>query len=150
MNVMHPHAFGAPERLSALRLEIATRRKARQVNLGVVCRQHHDRLRDAARRCDQSARAAIGRLLDVVASDADWSPTVGRALRAAARGLSAVAARLSHAPATADEIAWLRDRLAEIAAQDARVTALEAVFAATGSEAERKGPARRSKATRPR
>lgn len=32
-------------------------------------------------------------------------------------------------PAKADALAWLRDRLAEIAAQDARVTALDAVLA---------------------
>ena len=129
MNVAAPHAFAAPERLRSLRLETAMCRKARQVNLSLLIRQHQQSLSDAARRCDRSARAALDRLIETVALDAPWTPATARALKAAVQGLSTAAARLSHAPDAADALAWLRDRLAEIAAQDARVAALDAVLA---------------------
>ncbi|WP_333834911.1 hypothetical protein [Rubrimonas sp.] len=148
MSVLYPHAFAAPERLRVLRLEITTRRRARQVNLTLLFRQHDHALRDAARRCDQSARVALGRLMTAVAADGAWTAALGRDLRAATRGVSAVVARLSHAPATADAMAWLRDRLVEVVAQDARVTALEAVLAAHRPEAGGEGAARGSKPRR--
>lgn len=138
MNVVLPHAFAAPEQLRALRLELAARRKARAVNLGLLVRQHENTFRDAARRCDRSARAAAERLIETVASDAPWTPATGRDLRAAVRGLSAAAGRLPHAPETGDSLAWMRDRCAEISAQDARVTALDAVLAAHCPTAARK------------
>lgn len=137
MKIAAPHAFAAPEQLRAMRLDLATRTKARQVNLGLLCRQNEDMLRDAAQRCDASARGAINRLLDAVTDDAPWTPAIGRDLRAAIRGLSVRIARLSHAPAAADAQAWLRDRLAEIAAQDAQVIALESALAAYWPEAAR-------------
>ena len=130
MNVVRPHVFAAPERQRALRLEAAMVRKARQVNLGLLVRQHEDKLHDAAQRCDRSAREAVMRLRAAVANDDRWTPATSRDLKAAIRGLSVAASRLSHAPATADALAWLRDRLAEIAAQDVRATALDAVLAA--------------------
>lgn len=129
MNQQTHHVFAAPERLRALRLELATSRRARHVNLSVLVRQHEEKLRNAATRCDKSARVAIHRLIDVVAADARWTLTTRRDLRAAVRGVSAAVSRLSHA-SVADEIAWLRDRLREIEAQDARISALDAVVAA--------------------
>jgi hypothetical protein len=136
-HVANPHAFAAPERLRALRLEAAMARKARQVNLGLLVRQHEDSLRSAAQRCDLSARAALHRLIATVAADDPWTPATARDLRAAVRGLSASIGRLAHAPETADALAWLRDRIAEIVAQDARVTALDAALAAIWPAAAR-------------
>ncbi|SEB06456.1 hypothetical protein [Rubrimonas cliftonensis] len=149
MNIVTtPHAFAAPERLRALRLEAAMARKARHVNLGLLVRQHEDSLRSAAQRCDHSARAALHRLIVAVETDDRWTPATARDLRAAVRGLSASIGRLAHAPETAEALAWLRDRIAEIAAQDARVTALDAVLAAHWPAAARQvagQPARRGR-----
>ena len=130
MNVVRPYVFAIPERLRALRLEAAMIQKARAVNLGLLLRQHEDKIHDAEQRCDRSAREAIIRLRAAVANDERWAPATSRDLKAAVRGLSVAAARGSHAPELADALAWLRDRLAEIAAQDARATALDAVLAA--------------------
>lgn len=125
------HAFATPERLAEMRNDIAARRKARQVNLGVLAGQHGATLRALARRhADMSARTAVERLVAAGARHEAWTPATGRDLRAAVRGLSAAAGRLGAAPIAADALAWHLDRLRELLAQDSRIAALEAALEA--------------------
>lgn len=134
---IHAHAFASDEKLKALRAAVAAARKARLVNLGILVRQHRVVLEEAARRCDVSARGAVGRLIDAVDQETAWSPTTTRDLRAAVRGLGAAAVRAA-TPTQGDRLAWLRDRAAEVLAQDMQTAALETSLAACLPSAARR------------
>ncbi len=130
MNVITHHAFASPAMLAALRADIAARRKARGVNLAIHARQHGAALLSLARfRLDRSAQAALDRLVAAGAAEDRWMPATTRDLRAVVRGLGAVLARRP-AGSAADALAWHAERLRELSAQDARITALEAVLEA--------------------
>jgi len=129
MNAITPHAFASPATLAALRNDIASRRKARQVNLGIILGRHGAALCALARRhADRPALLAAERLVAADARREMWTPATSRDLRAVCRGLSAAVARATGP--VADTLAWRLDRLRELSAQDARIAALEAVLEA--------------------
>ena len=129
MNAITPHAFASPATLAALRNDIASRRKARQVNFGIILGRHGAALCALARRhADRPALLAAERLVAADARREMWTPATSRDLRAVVRGLSAAVARATGP--VADTLAWRLDRLRELSAQDARIAALEAVLEA--------------------
>jgi len=129
MNAITPHAFASPATLAALRNDIASRRKARQVNFGIILGRHGAALCALARRhADRPALLAAERLVAADARREMWTPATSRDLRAVCRGLSAAVARATGP--VADTLAWHLDRLRELSAQDARIAALEAVLEA--------------------
>jgi len=129
MNAITPHAFASPATLAALRNDIASRRKARQVNFGIILGRHGAALCALARRhADRPALLAAERLVAADARREMWTPATSRDLRAVCRGLSAAVARATGP--VADTLAWRLDRLRELSAQDARIAALEAVLEA--------------------
>ena len=130
MNAITPHAFASPATLAALRNDIASRRKARQVNFGIILGRHGAALCALARRhADRPALLAAERLVAADARREMWTPATSRDLRAVVRGLTAAVARRA-AGSAADTLAWHLDRLRELSAQDARIAALEAVLEA--------------------
>jgi len=117
MNAITPHAFASPATLTALRNDIASRRKARQVNFGILFGRHGSTLCALARRhADRNAQHAAGRLVAADTRREMWTPATSRDLRAVCRGLSAAVARRA-AGSAAGALAWRLDRLRELNAQ---------------------------------
>ena len=131
MNDFSPTAFCSPERLAELRHDVAARRKARTVNFGILMRTHGEALGVLARRrCDRTAQAAIARLVAAGSTDARWTAGTTRDLRTVVNAVRTAPAVMAKQPAAAERAAWLLDRVREIAAQNDKITALEALLGA--------------------
>jgi len=131
VNDFSPTAFCSPERLAELRHDVAARRKARTVNLGILTRTHGEALDILARRrCDRTAQAAIARLVAAGSTDAPWTAGTTRDLRTVVNAVRTALAAMAKQPAAAERAAWLLDRVREIAAQNDKITALEALLGA--------------------
>ena len=124
MSFSRPVSFCSDQRHSALCADLGARRRALQVNVGIIARQHGDAIAILVRRYgDKRGRASAARFVAAGVEGAPWSPSIARDLGALICGLAASAPR--KAPARdLDRLAWLIDRLREIEAQGDRAAAL--------------------------
>ncbi|NCO88224.1 MAG: hypothetical protein GW886_16530 [Rhodobacterales bacterium] len=124
MSFSRPVSFCSDQRHSALCADLGARRRALQVNVGIIARQHGDAIAILVRRYgDKRGRASAARFVAAGVEGAPWSPSIARDLGALICGLAASAPR--KAPARdLTRLDWMLDRLCEIEAQGDKVAAL--------------------------